>query len=293
MRRAQGLLLVGLLLIGGGAALGEGDEVLREIERDIGSIDTKVRSDALARLISVRIDVERSVPLIRRASRDPERGIRETALRGLGTRAFQRHPEAIAAFADALDDSEPTIARMARERILNLEEADVHHLPVDRIVGHLVSAPTEEDRFHFVQIAETLLDGKASFPPGPLLACAADAANARLKACALQTALKAAAVSPIVSSDLPAIRRLRGSRAGDVRFDVLQIAAKSPGGTAIQVLVEAEAVETEKVIVEFLLRALVSRVDSPDYRPALEELAKTTTDERVRRAAESRLAKDR
>ncbi|MEZ0230672.1 MAG: HEAT repeat domain-containing protein [Planctomycetota bacterium] len=283
--------LLVVLLLAGGAALAEDDEaLLRDIERDIASVDTQVRADAFAKAASASIATAKRAGLIVRFSRDPDRGVRERALRLLCTRTYCHRPEAIVALFDALDDPDPTIVRLGRESIVNLDARDFAHAPMDRIARQIVAAPTENDRFHFVQIAESALDGGARLPPGSLLVCASEAKISRLRERAFRVALKAAETAPIVSSDLVVLERLLASDDPTVRFDALQVAGKSSGPTAIRVLLEAEVRTADTQVREFVTKALDERRDSRDYRSVLEDIAKTSTDEALRAAAKKRLA---
>lgn len=286
LSRAKPVLLMVLLALGG-AAFAEDRTALQRIERDLASVDTAVRAAAVEALVALREPREELARILRVASRDPAQGLREIALSRLGTASLRHERDAVEAFFDALEDPDMRIARMARERIVALDLDGIRHVPLDRLASVLGRAREEGDRFHMIQIVETVLESGARFPVGPLLDAAVATVNSRVRDRALGTALRAATVAPIETSDLPALNRLL--RADDeTRFAAVQIAAKSLGVVCVPLLLEVEAGGSEQERT-FAWTSLDARRSEPALRRALEDVAATSSDARVRERAKARL----
>jgi hypothetical protein len=94
-------------------------------------------------------------------------------------------------------------------RLADIGPAEVAFLDTGRVTRALVAAPTENDRFHFVQIIESHWRAGAIYAPGPLLEVALHADHPDLISRALDTAWAAAESGPVTPADLATISALR------------------------------------------------------------------------------------
>ena len=136
---------MGLLVVGGAVARAQEGPTLREIERDLASIDSGTRAAAVTYLAISSASASDRARLLRRASRDATSTAREAAFRALTAAALGHQADAIGAFVDGLCDPEPAICRIAREGIVALGPEHVEHVSVDRIVRALAQARDETE----------------------------------------------------------------------------------------------------------------------------------------------------
>jgi hypothetical protein len=297
------------------------DDVFGHLARDIASVETKTRIDALGKLIETR-DL-RVAPILALAAKDPDGGIRYQALKRLSVPDLAHEASSLAAIVSALDDADPEIQKLARFRLLNVTREDVARISVAPIVSRLVNAPTEGDQYHFVQILESFAESGAVVPTPPLLAVASAAKNERLRERALEVAeeIDQGYVSHV---DLAAIASNIATLLADPRRhdETLKRALEATGAGSGRVLVALQRHGTDARDVERAYERLRTSLD-PDViltlleletsskledqalareildahqdprglRGILERLATDAKDERVRKRASERLGR--
>ncbi|MBI3724451.1 HEAT repeat domain-containing protein [bacterium] len=149
----------------GAIALGK-DKAVEIATKALDDKDDKLRLDVVTRLASMKIGVDVAAPIFRKLMKDPLRAIRQIAIGSLKT---MHHKEAFAAFGDALTDQDPTVQREAKEILLNVAPGDVALVPREAIEKALDQQGLQDpDRYHFLQLAETVLENGGPFSIGPL-----------------------------------------------------------------------------------------------------------------------------
>ncbi len=250
----KGALVALLVLLGGAAALAADETDVRGIEKDTASIDTAVRAAAFQRAENLKQSAHK-VRLLCKAAEDPDLAIQ----------------------------------KRARDKLLHLNDRDARHLRPDRLAGPLLKATDDEDRLQLLQIIENGLESGSRFPPGPLLALALKAKDRALRDRVLKCALLAVDVAPIGTAEVPAIDKLLLDQ--ETREVAIDLLCRSDGPESTRILLELEAaaggVEPENDKVK---AALDGRAALDEFRATLEQLAKSSPNERVREAAKKRLA---
>ncbi len=245
-----------------GAALRCGGEKgIPIVEKLLADKDDKVRSDLFSAIVTLKIGASATAPIFAKFAKDPQRGIREQALRVLGEKAFRHEKVALEAFANALLDPDQGVARMARASVVNLDKHDVAKFPcatIEKVFDDPQLA--EGDRFHFVQIAEAILDGGAPFAAAPLAKTALQAENPQLRKRALEVLFRRSQnETPFTAADVMAVGSLTRSKDEDVRFDAYQSLANANGPGVGSALLHGldEPNEQVREFVERKLKTLV------------------------------------
>jgi HEAT repeat protein len=213
-----------------------GERALPVVEKALEDPETAVKRVAADAVCRLKLAPDVAARLFGRLAHDPERGVRIAALdqlRAIGGRELYR------VAGELLADPDPMVVRKAETILLNISEKDMPAFPFAAVEKALDEAPTENDLFHLVQIAEVPLDFKVPFPAGALARCAVrakpDGARHRAVAALAASVELAPVATASIASVASSLSFLAASDAAEDRLSAMTtfVRAKLPGGVPL------------------------------------------------------------
>lgn len=284
--------LVVSLMLACGLASAQDEGRLSRIERDIASVDTRVRLDALGMAASLK-DAKARQRILLSLTHDPAPNIRALALRSAvqwAARSGHAGPEAIAAVLRGLDDPDRRVNYTATRAAMELSEEDLQHVPADRITSLLLAVGSGEDdgRARLLSIIARQIDAGVAVSVSPMLTSALDAHTVGGRDASLACADRATRVAPLTSRDAPLLAKLL--RREDTRRKTIGLLARARGAVAWSLLLEIEATTADALERERARAALDHHEGhAREFRAVLEDAARNAADPRVRDLALKRL----
>jgi HEAT repeat protein len=195
-----------------GALACAGEKALPLVKRAIEDKDEKVRTDLVGALTigAGKLGASLLAPIFHKLCQDSLRGIRYQALTQLRRPELRHDPEAITAFGELLVDQDTEIQKQARLAANNVTKEDMRYFPRAALEKAFSDPSLQEgDRYHFVQIAETVIENGSPFALAPLARTALEAKNPRLRERAIEVAeARVQLTDPLTAEDVAAVASL-------------------------------------------------------------------------------------
>ncbi len=276
------------LLLASSAVLAGDDDRVAQVERDIASIDTRVRMHALS-AASVLKDRDAQRRIFMKLAHDPDPEIRSLALE-FGLHGA-RGPEAAALFLHALDDPDKKVRKASGRALSRLSLEDMRCFAVDQFTARVPAAATSSDENELgwiLSLIQRQFEAGVAVSATSVVAIALDARSGLGRAPAFDYALWTTRIAPLSSNCVPVLTRLLADKA--TRERTIDFLGHARGAVGFGFLLEIEATTTSDSERELVQRRIEHHDGhAKELHRALLDAAQNARDPRVRELAKRRL----